>query len=520
MKNKIIKRDYCSFEPIELRCRPGMNISLRGDLNGHLSPKKNGVYGGIFEYPAKGYEKGYYEIVARRGKALEVLEKVTVKYTFNPLYFPPRWENVDLVNRFLARFYSPYVEREIIYRYPRFRRDIQMLRLTDPSVPRSEKQIILFTGRVHNPESGMTVALYRFIQWLLEGAGRRHLKSYLFLIIPMTIPITFEEDPRQHNVNREWTADMHAKDLIAIRDKVIDKYNPEFWMDCHSFNEKLDLGDKKIAKEKHGDYIVAFPMGEEIFDHQYSLNIARRLIKAAGKKGFVHRSLDEWLKEFAKGPWVKRGEHLVDRHDPAGIFSMLDYAQYADRGKYGFRGRDWPAMSGEYGYYRCHAVNMCAECRPLHVGGADKEVLHYSARNPDSTLIKLQELCAIGQEHFSGQPVAGFPCQLISTDKTGNSSSAMLTAWGKNRQALRCSRAVLWRNRRSIVLFYERSKQKIIIECTRNITAQAALRLPWKGSKTLPRARIDGTNVKGQRLANNFLFIPFVLKPGRQIIQL
>jgi hypothetical protein len=546
-----IKRDYCSWEGLRVKVPERLlkkgektPVRVRGDLNGVLRQSDNQTdFWGFFEYPARNHEQGFYEIIVGTDNTENVLRRIEVDYTFNPLYFPPRWENVSKINKFLVKHYTLYVEREILYRHKKFRRDVQLLRVTDPKVSLRKKQVILISGRVHNPESGMTTALYRFVKWLLDGEGKEHLKNYLFLIIPMTIPMTFEEDPRMHNVNREWTADMVESDLIAIRDQVIDKYVPEMWIDCHSFNNVLEMktrqirnergdakedyqhfipdprhkpnaSERRLFKEKCGDYMVAFPVGEKFFDHEYARKIALRLIKVAKAEGHEHMSCRRFFQEFPKGPWIRPGEKMTIETDFAGIFSCKDYASYADRGKYGFNGRDWPAMSCEYGYFRCHAVNFCSECKPLHVRRG-KKVYHYSPQYPDSTVVKLKELCDIGLDHFHGQPVSGFPCHLINADVLSDNKSVMLTAWGKDRQELRESRWTLWRNHRSIVLHrLEPKKLDVTLECVRNISVKAMLRFPRPGRKRTFRVKIDGRTIDNYQVDEEFVFVPFVIKQG------
>ncbi len=530
MQTKFIEADYCSwivvnFNPPGLKDRA--DLYVRGDIQGSLAWNNSaGTCTGWFELPARGEELGYYEITLGNDHQSRVLHRVNIRYTFDKFFFPPRWENINRINTYLARRFNSQVQREILYRYPRYRRDIQLLKITDPAVPMGKKQVILLTARVHNPESGTTASLFRFVKWLLEGNGREFLRDYLFLVIPMVIPLTFEEDPREHAVNREWRDEMVEPDLSAIREKVIDRYLPEVWIDCHTFNAEMDLANKKEMRERYGDYIVAHPPTEQFFDYGFSRDIARRLIRAAEIKGHRHRTRAwflRWQKDFQKGSFVRPGEKVKTDFDPAGIFSGWDYAFYADRDVYGLTGRTWAAMACDYGYDRCHAVNMCLESKPLHVYWGNGP-FHYPRRFADSTVVKLQELCHLGRESFPGQPRPGFPCNLILSDPYQNKSSILLCAWGQNRADLRHSRMTLWRHRRSLQIRLMPSPNKskathfqIFCICSISPTPAALRVTPPSGFRS---ARITLNNRKSPRIPvhQGYLYLPLKIQPGKQNI--
>jgi hypothetical protein len=532
MQTKFIEADYCSWMVVNFKPHRGKDAAgfeVRGDIQGPLVWEERAQrYTGWFELPAKGEELGYYEIVTQNDHESRILRRVNILYTFDKHYFPPRWENIDQINGYLARRFTPLVERQIIYSYPRYHRNIQLLKVTDPAVPLTKKQVILLTARVHNPESGTTASLFRFTQWLLEGEGREFLREYLFLIIPMLIPLTFEEDPREHAVNREWREEMTESDLLAIRRKVIDRYRPEAWIDCHTFNAEMDLTNKKEMREQYGDYIVAHAPNEQDFDYEYTRDIARRLIHAAELQGHRHRHRTyflRWEQNFNKGLFVRPGEKIKTDFDPAGIFSGRDYAVYADRDPYGLNGRTWPAMACDYGYARCHAINLCLESKPLHVYWGQGP-FHYPRQFSDSTVVKLQELCRLGRNHFSGQARPGFPCNLIVSDVLQDQSSLILCAWGKDREVIRQSRTELWRHRYSIQIRRESLPEKTneiraVIFCVRNIEpTPAALRIKIPTGVRSPKITLNGKKCRPVRVSNEYLFIPLQLKQGKQKFQI
>jgi len=530
MKQKNIKTDYCSWTIVRFKPQNGKKADycVRGDIQGPLTWEKSSkTCTGWFELPAKGEEKGFYEIIEGSSPEGEVLQRVNIEYTFDKFYFSPRWENIDQINAYLADRYTPIVQREILYRYPRYKRDIQLLKITDPSVPLSKKQVIFLTARIHNPESGTTATLYRFVQWLLEGQGREFLREYLFLVIPMVIPLTFEEDPRIHSINREWRDDTVEPDLLAIREKVIDRYIPEAWIDCHTFNAEMEENVKKEERGEFGDYIVAHSPEEQFFDYDYSRDIARRLIEVAEAHGHKHRNRAfflRWEKMINKSPYRRPGEKIKTDFDPIGIFSGRDYGVHADRDGYGPNGRTWNAMACEYGYARCHAVNMCLESKPLHVYWG-KGPFHYSRRFSDSSLVKLQELCRLGRKQFPGQNYLGFPCNLIHSDCFQTPSSVILCAEGKDRQELRQSRALLWQRRRSIQIHTETSndhkQQAVRLFCVASINPVAAsLRIKIPAGLRLAKITIDGKAVKPKYDHDGHYFLPLVVKQGKQQIQI
>jgi hypothetical protein len=527
---KKLPADYCSWIVVEYpsqRIAKDESLSVRGDIVGPLrrsaSRKK---FTGWFELPAKGEEAGFYEIVAIGPSGMRVLTRIDIEYTFDKFYFSPRWENVNAINAYLVDRYAPFVEREILHRYASVRRDIQLLKITDPSVPVTRKQILFITARIHNPESGTTASLYRFIRWLLDGDGREFLREYLFLMIPMTIPLTFEEDPRGHAVNREWRDDMFEPDLLAVRDKVLDRYAPEAWIDCHTFNAEMDLADKKTMRTQHADYIVAHTPDEEPFDRDYTRAIAHRLIAAAEKHGHIHRHRDyfvNWERTFNAGPFVQPREKIKTEFDPVGIFSGRDYARYADRDPYGLTGRTWPAMACDYGYARCHAVNMCLESKPLHVYWGTGPY-HYPRRFSDSSVVKLQELCRLGREHFAGHAKPGLPCNAIVSDPFQKPSSVTLCAWGNDRQQTRQSRATLWRHRRSIQLnrdIKNRSTNscRVTVFCVRSIESiPAAVRFMLPKQVASAAVTIDGKPCRRMQIIGSYVFVPIRVSQGKKQI--
>jgi len=525
-----ITAEFCAWSVVRFTPSASAGRACRfrlgGDLCGPLHREEGGkAWSGFFEFPARGEEKGFYEILAERDGQSRVVKRVRVRYIFNDDYFAPRWEHADKIGRWLARRWPGIVRREVLYRYPKFARDIQLLKLTNHRTAQRDRQVILVTGRVHNPESGTTTALLRFVKWLIEGPGARFLDDYVFLIIPITIPLTFAEDPRTHDVNREWQPEMTEPDLLAVRDKVIDRYLPEVWIDCHSFNEKLDLENTAVRRQRFGDHIVAHPVGEKAFDRPYSRRIARDLARFAEQKGHEHRDVRHWFRDFRKGPLCRPGEKLDLDTELAGgaVFSAKDYARYADRGKFGPEGRDWPAMACEYGYFRCHAINMCLEMKPLHVTDG-KGALHYSGRYPDSALVKLQRLCGIGLTTFRGQPAPGFPCNLIASDAAPVSGAVMLAAWGSSRREMRESRATLWRNRRSIVVkslpAKRRTERRAEVYCVRDIRITGAVRFTIPRGRKAAHALVDGKRAAVCKVIGDYAFVPFALKRGRHEIAL
>lgn len=539
MQKESIRRMYYNWEIVRQAIPDGLDfdsdctLSVNGDLNGDLSRDPSGGWSGFFEYPGKGNEKGYYEVVLTHGDRRLLLSRVHVEYEFDALYFSPKWDNIDKLNDFLSDKYT-VVEKEIIYEYPVLGRNIQLLKITDPLVPLAEKQVILLTGRVHNAESGTTMSLLRFVKWLLDGSGQPYLSRYLFLIIPITIPLAMDlEDPRSHDINREWRVDMVEPDLLAIRDRVIDRYVPEIWVDSHNFNAVLDLSAENALRMECGDYLVAHPATEVYFDWDYSRDIARRMVAAAEKHGHCHRGAEfftYWAKDLNRRGLATEGETIQTEHDDCGIFSGRDYARYADRVKYGLQGRDFAAMAGDYGYERCHSINIITETKPTSVinsypasdGSVTyNEAIHYPPEYQNSNLLKLQEICLIGCEHFLGQAHSGFPCNLLIADGNQSKDSVILVAWGGNYQDRRLSRQTLWSHRRSITvktanLEDDENGMQVSVYTCRDILCQAALRVPLPaGSTTIPS--VNGQITTANILNGGFLFIPILIRQGKQI---
>lgn len=542
MEQYSLIREYDSWEvirqriPDDLILQPGDRIYVSGDLNGDLTPcSQTGVWSGFFEHPGKGEEKGFYEVNLVRAGDTRVISRTTVRYCFDSLYFSPKWENIDLIGDFLVEKYAG-VEKEILYSYQQFSRNIQLLKITDPAVPLHAKQVIFLTGRIHNAENGTTLSLLRFIKWLLDGEGKQYLSDYLFLIIPMTIPLNMEhEDPRSHDVNREWRIDMTEPDLLAVRDKVLDRYLPEIWIDSHNFNDILDLTKENALRMACGDYVVAHPVGEEYFDWNYSRDIARRMIQAAEKEGHQHRGeafFVDWAEKLVERGLAPADEEIRTEHDGCGIFSGRDYARYADRIKYGPPGRSFPAMAGDYGYERCHAVNIITETKPASatrkVMDSDTSIMcyeeaHYPPEYQNSNLLKLQEICRIGREFFTGQAQAGFPCNLLIADSDRTDRSAILTAWGCNYQERRVSRQILWTNRKSIVLKTIRkdnhnSGLEVTVYSTRAISCNAALRI--KMSEQAAEPIVNGIKSIYHCVKDGYVFVPIFVRQGTQKFQI
>jgi hypothetical protein len=185
-------------------------------------------------------------------------------------------------------------------------------------------------------------------------------------------------------------------------------------------------------------------------------------------------------------------------------------------------GRTWAAMACDYGYARCHAINMCLESKPLHVYWGQGP-FHYPRRFSDSTVIKLQELCRLGRERFGGHFQPGFPCNLVLSDVFQNPSSVVLCAWGQDREMLRQARVTLWRHRRSIQIHRTLTSKGI----TKTVQVQlysvcsikpvsGTLRFTIPAGFHVAKVIINGRTSRSGLSGENFLFVPLWVKQGKQ----
>ena len=290
-------------------------------------------------------------------------------------------------------------------------------------------------------------ALY-LIRELLFSEARKWLDAYTVLAIPFTNPNI--DDPRAIHNNRIWLVNnLIEPDAIAIKERVLDRFKPEFWLDMHSGMP----------------FFGAHPVGEEPFDKEWSQLIAEELVRAAEKQGAA-RHADNWnigIRDLTERGLTVKGEVLADPCVNK-VFDARLYAAYYDRIRYGVRGRAFPATATEYGYGYCHSMSFFDESRWIQIRDPWTKTLLKNGGTPEdpmSPVYKLLRLFPLGQDRFTGNFHAGLPCNAVMQAGNADSKDAVLVfAWSDTGDfdELRSARCLLWRDRQAISLVQKESR--------------------------------------------------------------
>ncbi len=425
---------------------PGSPVHVRGDVAGPLVWNDHArCHAGMFLF-VPGEKRGY-DICVKKGDAEEVVESVALEYTRDETELVPTLAEITELGEGLTALFPDRVSVESIYTFPDSGREIKLFILTNRNVPAGKKQNILVTGRLHHWENSGVSALY-LIRELLFGEGRQWLDAYTVLVIPFANPNV--KDPRTIHNNRVWLVDnLVEPDAVAIKERVLDAFKPELWLDMHS----------------GGPFFGAHPVGEEAFDYEWSQRIAEELVRAAEERGAA-RHLDNWasgLRGLKERGLIAEGEIPADPYVNK-VFDARLYAAYYDRLRYGMRGRGFPATATEYGYGHCHCMSFFDESKWFQLKDPwTNTLLSYGAtpEAPMSPVYKLLRLFAMGRERFPGNYHPGLPCTAVLQAANAESKDAVLVfAWSDTGdfEELRRARCLLWRDRKAISLVQKESR--------------------------------------------------------------
>ena len=471
----------------------GRQVCVRGDVNGPLEWNPHARrYAGMFLFTPG--EKRGYDIRVKKGDAEDVVESVSLAYTDDDIELIPTLAEITELGDGLTRLFPDRVSIESIYTFPDTGRDIKLFILTNPDVPTRGKQNIFVTGRLHHWENSGVSALY-LIRELLFGEARKWLDAYTVLVIPFTNPNI--DDPRTIHNNRVWLVNnLIEPDAIAITERVLDKYKPEFWLDMHS----------------GGPFFGAHPVGEEAFDYAWSQRLGEELVQAAEKQGAA-RHADNWdigIRDLTARGLIAEGEVLTDPYVNK-VFNARLYAAYYDRLRYGMQGRNFPATATDYGYGYGHTLSFFDESKWIQLKDPWTHTMFpYGGmpEDPMSPVYKLLRLFPLGQERFSGHYHAGIPCQAVM--QTGNApatDAVLVFAWSDTGDfdELRRGRVLLWRDRKAISLIQKESREVGLHTISVEIFARRlpdcawAFRIPIPEGFTFKRASYHGLCLENER---------------------
>ncbi len=425
----------------------GSQVYVKGDVNGPLAWNGHArCHAGMFLFVPG--EKQGYDICVRKGQTEEVLESVFLEYTRDEIELVPTLAEITELGEGLTGLFPGLVSVQSLYTFPDSGREIKLFILTNRNVPAGAKQNIFVTGRLHHWENSGVSALY-LIRELLFGEARKWLDTYTVLVIPFTNPKV--DDPRTIHNNRVWLVDnLVEPDAVAIKERVLDVFKPEFWLDMHS----------------GGPFFGAHPVGEEDFDYAWSQRLAEELVRAAEERGAT-RHADNWdsgLRDLRERGLIAEGEVVKDPYVNK-VFDARRYAAYYDRLRYGMRGRDFPATATEYGYGHCHCMGFFDESKWFHLKDPwTNTMLKYGGtpEDPMSPVYKLLRLFSVGRERFAGNYHAGLPCNAVMQAGNAEPKDAVLVfAWSDTGdfEELRHARCLLWRDRKAISLVQKESRE-------------------------------------------------------------
>lgn len=217
-------------------------------------------------------------------------------------------------------------------------RDIPLLSITDPAVPRRAKQVAWFTGLQHCAELGAGWGLQSMMKFLLSNAplAVEARRSYEFKFIPIVnVDAVAEGRGRLHrsgrNLNREWERPDPVDDIGTIR-QTLDAWRAQgnaidTFVDCHGFSTQdgpwlapvlppdFYVGDQAQRYEHLLGAIKAQLPGIK-YDPYPSVGLAAGA--AARTYGALSLSLDGWI---FKGPDAEPAD--LASHYAAGL-QVLD----------------------------------------------------------------------------------------------------------------------------------------------------------------------------------------------------
>jgi len=332
-------------------------------------------------------------------------------------------------------------------------RSIPMVTLTDPDIPRQDKQILLITARHHpSMESSGSWVAEGIIEFLTSGEPEAIalLRKLVVVIIPIVNVDGVVRGNPHYNINGidlwmdyEAFKASETKTIFSVMDQLI----PDFFIDWHGW--------------------ICHHEGKPPYDGSY---------------------LDFKNSE----PW-----------DAASYQVMADYWK---EHIYGFGTRDlyrslFASCPIGTAYSEFHTLGTTIEINP---GGY---TIGQVKRRGLDNFIHTAEMML---RHWPGYPMSGTPNREIR-----QSGKVSLFAWGENFGEMRSSRVELWRKREAIeITVEEETKRRTVVKLrtATEVKTTAALRLPVP-SEGSPMVHVNGQSIGAPeiKISDDFCFVPVAL---------
>jgi hypothetical protein len=300
---------------------------------------------------------------------------------------------------------------------------IFLLRISDKSVPDTDKQVCLVTALHSGPERSPTTTLLHLVPWLLGGSpeAAEIRRKQVLLLMPIVNPYAFFVTDRFGNsqgidpytgmrgkvwdpktlklISPEKTPELQA--LVSV----VDQYHPEVHADVHG------IGLQEYPADAMGDRRLY--NGQTMFESS-----------GAAYSNFALRPWD-WRVTEAMAAAAREAGYGSDRYeaDSQRVYSGPAMAPIEDRV---FGGAPL-FYSAHYGYAKYHSMILAME-----VGWEE------------SGMARLRGLFRIGNRVWEGEPQAGYP-----VDRVKNFLGSFVIAYGKTAEARRRSRVELWQRQGS-----------------------------------------------------------------------
>ena len=295
---------------------------------------------------------------------------------------------------------------------------IFLLKITDTTVPDTDKQVCLVTSLHGGPERSGTTTILHLTEWLLGNSpeATETRRRQIVLLMPINNPHAFFVtdrfgnaagiDPYSGSGPQNWDmATLTFKVLdkapeIAAFLSVVDRYRPETHIDLHG------TGLQEYAPEQLGDRCRYH--GQTMIE-----------ITGSAYSNYALRPWDWRITEAMIEAGLQSG-YPSDRFEADGQRLFWGPAVQAQSNRF-WLGRP-NFYTAQYAYAKYHTL-----LSTLEVGWEE------------SGVARVRGLLEIGNSRWQNEPVRGYP-----VDRLTSFVGHFVTAWGSNAEQRRDSRQELW----------------------------------------------------------------------------
>ena len=291
---------------------------------------------------------------------------------------------------------------------------IFLAKVTDPSVPDDDKQILLVTGMHSGAERSGAAAVLCFMEWLLSDAADavETRRKQIVLLMPVVNPwgfFTTESnansqgiDPYSGQRGKAWDIEKltvrepeKAPEIVAYK-SVVDEFKPDVHVDLHGVSL---WWNGQLTVESAGTAYSNSSL------RPWDWRITEAMIAGARKAGFG----------------IDRGEADSQR-----MFWGPDMQPLSDRF---WLGRPF-FYTATYAYAMYHTLPITME-------------VNWN----ESALARVKALIAVGNGTWEGEGVPGYPVNVVKSVV-----GQWIVSWGRNAAERRRSRAELWQRQGGFTL--------------------------------------------------------------------